>query len=204
MELTKLKAAFENALANRSSVVALQGEAGVGKTRLMQELGMHAQSKGAVVLTGSASEAGLPYAPWVEAARQYVAQAPGELLRRMLGRSASELVKLVPDIVAKVGSIPPSKPLGEQQDKIRFYEAVTQFFISICTESPLLLLFDDMQWADQSSLDLLEYFVRSTGNLRVLTACAYRSEDVQPDSPLYRSLMKLNRQRLLETIQVRT
>ena len=204
MELTKLKVAFESALAGRSSVVAVQGEAGVGKTRLMQELGMHAQSMGAVVLTGAASEAGLPYAPWVEAARQYVAQAPSELLRRMLGPRASELVKLLPDIVVKVGSIPPSKPLGEEQDKIRFYEAVTQFFISICTESPLVLLFDDMQSADQSSLDLLEYFIRSVGNLRVLTAGAYRSEDVQPDSPLYRSLMKLNRQRLLETIQVRS
>ena len=202
-ELTKLKGAFESALVNRSSVVALQGEAGVGKTRLMQELGMHVQSKGAVVLTGAASEAGLSYAPWVEAARQYVTQAPGELLRRMLGRNASEFVKLVPDIAVKLGAIPPSKPLGEQQDKIRFYEAVTQFFISICSESPLLLLFDDMQSADQSSLDLLECFVRSASNLRVLTACCYRSEDVQPDSPLYQSLMKFNRQRLLGTIQVK-
>jgi class 3 adenylate cyclase/tetratricopeptide (TPR) repeat protein len=202
-ELTKLKGAFESALANRSSVVALQGEAGVGKTRLMQELGMDAQSKGAVVLTGAASEAGLPYAPWIEAARQYVAQAPGELLRRMLGRNASEFVKLVPDIAVRLGAIPPSKPLGEQQDKIRFYEAVTQFFISICTQTPLLLLFDDMQSADQSSLDLLEYFVRSASNLRVLTACCYRSEDVQPDSSLYQSLMKFNRQRLLGTIQVK-
>ena len=203
VELATLTGAFESALSSRPPMVALQGEAGVGKTRLMQELGVHAQSKGAVVLVGSASEAGLPYAPWVEAARQYVAQAPGELLRRMLGRNASEFVKLVPDIVAKVGSIPPSKPLGEQQDKMRFYEAVTQFFISICSESPLLLLFDDMQWADQSSLDLLEYLVRSASNLRVLTTCCYRSEDFQPDSQLYRSLMKLNRQRLLETIQVK-
>lgn len=203
-ELTKLKAAFENALANRSSVVALQGEAGVGKTRLMQELGMHAQAKGAVILAGTASEVGLPYAPWVEAARQYVAQAPAELLRRMLGRNASEFLKLVPDIAAKLGTIPPSKSLGEQQDKIRFYEAVTQFFISTCSESPLLLLFDDMQFADQSSLDLLEYFVRSASNLRVMTACSYRSEDVQPDGRLHKSLMKFNRQRLLETIQIKS
>jgi predicted ATPase/class 3 adenylate cyclase len=202
-ELAKLRGAFESAVSSRSSVVALQGEAGVGKTRLMQELGMHAQSKGAVVLTGAASEAGLPYAPWVEAARQYVAQAPGELLRRMLGRNASEFVKLVPDIAAKLGTIPPSKPLGEQQGKIRFYEAVTQFFVSACTESPLLLLFDDMQSVDQSSLELLEYFVRSASNLRVLTACSYRSEDVQPDSPLYKSLMKFNRQRLLESVTVK-
>ena len=202
-ELTKLKAAFESALTNRSSVVALQGEAGVGKTRLMQELGMHVQSKGAIVLTGSGLEAGPPYVPWVEVARQYVAHAPAELLRRMLGRNASEFVKLVPDIATKLGTILLSRPLGEQQDKMRFYEVVTQFFISICTDSPLLLLFDDMQWADQSSLDLFEYLVRSSGNLRVLTVCCFRSEDVQPDSPLYRSLMKLNRQRLLETIEVR-
>jgi class 3 adenylate cyclase/tetratricopeptide (TPR) repeat protein len=203
MELTKFKTAFENALAGRASIVALQGEAGVGKTRLMQELGIEAQTKGAIVLSGAASEAGLPYAPWVDAARQYVAQAPGELLRRMLGRNASEFAKLVPDIVAKLGTIPPSKPLGEQQDKMRFYEAVTQFFIAICAESPLLLLFDDMQWVDQASVDLLEYFVRSTSNLHALTACCYRGEDVQSDSPLYRTLMRLNRQRLLETIQVK-
>jgi predicted ATPase/class 3 adenylate cyclase len=202
-ELTKLKAGYENALTGRSSVVALQGEAGVGKTRLMQELGVYAQSRGAVVLSGSTFERTLAYAPWIEMARQYVSQVPGELLRRMLGPRASELVKLVPDIVAKVGTIPPSKPLGEQQDKVRLYEAVTQFFISICTESPLLLLFDDMQWAEQSSLDLLEYFVRSTSNHRVLTACAYRPEDAPPNSPLHPSLMKFNRQRLLETIQVR-
>ena len=202
-ELSKLKVAFENALSNSSSVVALQGEAGVGKTRLMQELGVYAQSKGATVLTGNASEAGLAYAPWIELTRQYVAQAPGELLRRMLGPHASEIVKLVPDIAVKLGTIPPSKPLGEQEDKIRFYEAVTQFFIAICGESPLLLLFDDMHLVDRSSLELLEYFVRSTSNLRVLTVCSNRAEEVQLNSPLYQTLMKFNRQRLLETIQVK-
>jgi predicted ATPase/KaiC/GvpD/RAD55 family RecA-like ATPase len=203
VEISRLKTAFEKALANRSSVVALQGEAGVGKTRLMQELAVYAQSKRSTALTGNASEGGLPYAPWIEIARQYIGQAPGELLRRILGPYLSEFARLVPDIAVKLGTIPPSKPLGEQQDKIRLYEAVTQFFISISSESPLLMLFDDMQSADQSSLELLEYFVRSTSNFRVLTACSYRSEDIQSGSPLYQTLMKFNRQRLLETIQVK-
>jgi predicted ATPase len=200
--MSKLKAAFDDALASRSSVVALHGEAGVGKTRLMQELAIQAQSKGAVVLSGTAEE-GLPYAAWIEAARQYVAQAPSELLRRMLGTRASEFVRLVPDIAAKLGTIPPSKPVEEHQDRIRLYETVTQFFISISSEAPLLLLLDDMQLADQSSMDLLEYFVRSTSGLRVLTACSYRAEEVQPDTPIYRTLMKLNKQRLLVSIQVK-
>ncbi len=203
-ELSKLKAAFENALANKSSVVALQGEAGVGKTRLMQELAVYAQSKKAVVLSGSASEDGLPYAPWIEITRQYIAAAPVELLRRLSGPNSSELVKLVPDIAAKLGTIPPSKPLGEQQDKIRFYEGVTQFFIAICKDAPLLLLFDDMQYVDQASLDLLEYVVRSTSNLRVLTVSSVPAEhELESSNQLEQTIMKFNKQRLLETVTVK-
>jgi len=203
-ELSRLKTAFDNALANRGSVVALRGEAGVGKTRLMQELAVYVQSKNALVLSGSASEDGLAYASWVEIERQYVGQVPGELLRRMLGPNAAELVKLVPDIAAKLGTIPPSKSIGEQQDKLRFYEAVTQFFIAICKDKPLLLLFDDMQYADQPSLDLLEYFVRSTNNLRVLTVCSLPAEqEVETNSPLEQTMMKFNKQRILETITMK-
>ncbi len=201
-ELEKLKTAFENALINRFSVVALQGETGVGKTRLMQELAVRAQSKGAVVLYGTAED-GLPYAAWIDAARQYVAQAPTELLRRALGQHAPEFARLVPDVAAKLGTIPPYKPIEERQERLRFYGTVTQFFISICSQTPLLLLLDDMQWADQSSTDLLEYFVRIASGLRVLTVCSCKTEDMQPDSPIYRTLMKLNKQRLLETIQVK-
>jgi predicted ATPase len=203
-EFSKLKTAFDNALTSRGSVVALQGETGVGKTRLMQELAVYAKSKNALVLSGNASEDAGAYAPWIEATRQYIGQAPGELLRRMLGPNASELVKLVPDLAAKVGTIPPSKALGEQQDKLRFYEAVTQFLMAISKESPLLLSFDDMQYADQPSLELLEYFVRSASSLRVLSVCSVPAEyEVQSDSPLQTTLLKFNKQRLLETVAVK-
>jgi predicted ATPase/class 3 adenylate cyclase len=203
-ELAKLKTAFDNTLTSRSSVVALQGEIGAGKTRLMQELAVYAQSKNGVVLSGSALEDGFPYAPWTEITRQYVAQAPKELLRRMLGPNASELVKLVPDIAAKLGTIPASKPLGEQQDKMRFYESITQFCITICKDAPLLLLFDDMEYVDRSSLDLLEYFVRSSSNLRILTVCCVPAEHgLESNNQLEQTLMKFNKQRLLESVTVK-
>jgi len=185
-------------------VVALQGEAGAGKTRLMQELAVYASAKSAIVLSGSASEETLPYAPWVEITRQYVAQAPGELLRRMIGPNTSELVKLVPDIAAKLGTIPPSKSLGEVQDKMRFYEAVTQFFIAICKDTPLVLLFDDMKFVDQSSLDLLDYFVRSASSLRALTVCSVPAEhELESGNPLEQALLKFNKQRVLEVVTVK-
>jgi predicted ATPase len=202
-EFSKLKESFANALTNKASVVTVQGEAGVGKTRLMQELAVFAQPKDTARLTGGAREEKIPYGPWVELLREYVGQASGEVLRRMLGGSVSEFAKLIPDISAKVGTVPPSKPLGEEQERIRLYDAIAQFLIAICIEKPLLLLFDDMQWADQASLDLLEYFVRSSSNLRVLTLVGYRTEDVSSDNPLSKMLMKLNRERLLETVQVR-
>ena len=85
--------------------MTVQGEAGVGKTRLMHELAA-AQEEGVVVLAGRAGEEKIPYGPWVELLREYVGQAPGEVLRRMLGSSASEFAKLVPDIAVKIGTVP--------------------------------------------------------------------------------------------------
>ncbi len=202
-EMDKLKTAFEDALHSKSSVVALQGEAGIGKSRLMQELAAFANSKNAVALSGRASQDGPPYGPWIEIARQYVAQAPGELLRRMLGANASQVVKLVPDIAVKLGTVPPPRT-GGQQDKTQFYEAVTQFFIAICREAPLLLLFDDMEYVDQPSAELWEYLVRSTSNLQILTVCSTPPEgEIESKSQLEQVLMKFNKERLLETVPVR-
>jgi KaiC/GvpD/RAD55 family RecA-like ATPase len=202
-ELSRLETAFNEAVNGKSSIVGLHGEAGVGKTRLIRELATYAESKNAVVLAGRVSEEGVPYAPWVEVAREYISQAPGELLRRMLGPHLSDFAKLVPDITAKVGTVPPPKSLDEQQDRLRLFESITHFLISVSKESPLLVLFDDLQWADQATLDLLEYFVKSTGNLRILVVCAYRTE-VGPDTSLHKLLGKLNRDRLLESLAVKS
>lgn len=202
-EVAKLKDAFQNSLASRSSLIALEGEAGVGKTRLIRELAALAKSNGAVVLVGRASKEQLPYGPWVEIAREYIAQLPGESLRKMLGAHVSEFGRLVPDIAAKLGTIPPSRPLDERLDRIRLYDAFAQFLIAISKQAPLVLVLEDMQWVDQGSLSLLEYFARSSGNQRVFVVCCYRSEEVDPKNPLYHALMNLNRERLVETISVR-
>ena len=202
-ELSRLKTAFHDAQTGKSSIVVIHGEAGAGKSRILRELTSYAQSDGAVVITGRGTEDKVPYAPWVELLREYVAQVPSEVLRRMIGASPADLARLVPDIAVKLGTIPPVKSIGEQQDKLRLYETVTQFLIGVSKEHPLLVLLDDMEWADQASIDLLEYFVRSTGNLRILTVCGYRTEELAPDSALDKSLMRLNRERVLESISLK-
>ncbi len=202
-EFSKLKSAFQDSLARKSTLVALEGEAGVGKSRLARELAVYAESQGAIVLTGRATKEKLPYGPWIELAREYISQLPGEMLRKMLSTHASEFARLVPDIAAKIGTIPPSKTLEEHQDRIRLYDAMTQFLISISKQTPLLLLVEDMQYIDQASLSLLEYFVRSSNKQRLMTVCCYRSEDIDANSPLYETRLNLNKERLLESINVR-
>jgi tetratricopeptide (TPR) repeat protein len=201
-QLSRLKTAFENALMNISSVIALQGEPGIGKSRLMQEFAAYANERGAVTLTGRAYQGNPPYGVWVEVTRQYTSQATGRLLRRMLGPNASELVRLVPDIAVKVGTIPPPRTSG--QDKTQFYEAVTQFFIAIIKSAPLLLLFEDTQYLDQPSSELWEYVVRRTENLPILNVCAIPPErEIDSASQLEQVLTKFNRERLLETIPLK-
>ena len=199
-ELSQLKAAFKNSLTSGPSIIALQGETGTGKTRLMHELATHAQSNGAVVIFGNASEEMLPYAPWIDACRQSITRVPSELLIKTLGPYASEIVKLVPDIATKLGTFLPSEPLVEQH-KYRFYEGLIHFFQAICNNAPLILIFDDMQYADQPTLDLMEYFVRNV-NLHALIVCGIASE-LEANTPIDQTLMRLNQRRLLETVSLK-
>jgi class 3 adenylate cyclase/tetratricopeptide (TPR) repeat protein len=201
-EKTKLQDAFENMMSHKPMIITLRGESGVGKTRLMEEPAVFARLKNAVTLSGSARKEVLPYGPWVELARQYITSVDPALMRKMLGIYASDIARLIPDVVERIGPIAPSRPLDEGQDRIRLFEAVTQFLVAVSTHTPLLLLFDDMQFADQSSLDLLEYFARGIRHCRTLIVCAYTPEDVKSGSPLYETFTKLTKLRLLDSISL--
>jgi len=199
-QLSRLEHLFDSPQTNTPCVVALHGELGVGKSRLMQELAVYAHSKGATVLTARAIENGLSYSPWVSVAKQCVSSATPEALRRVFGTNAYELVKLVPDLAPKLGSLQRRTFLGQETEKTRFYETVSQLLVTISHERPLLLLFDDMQYADQASLDLLEYFIRNRGTLQLLTICS--SSQAAESVPLNQFLLKMSKEHLLETIEV--
>jgi len=200
-EISKLKRAFDRVLGNRACVVALRGEAGVGKTRLMHELAAYAQNQGATVLYGTAMQSALPYANWVAVTKQYLASVPREVLRLRIGTNTYGIAKLLPDIEHELAFDSPTSLLSGEEDRIRFYEAVSQFFASICDEKPLVMLFDDMQDADKASLDLLEYFVRSRSSIPVLAVCSSRPL-TDEDSSLEQIFLKLDQERILETVTV--
>ena len=204
--LAALAGHLAEAGAGRGTVVALAGEPGVGKTRLLEAF--PPDGAAAAVLRGGASPAeGMPpYLPFLEALGGYVATAPLERLRREVGpgpRGAS-LAALLPELPARLGPPAAGHPLGPEQERFRLYEAVAGFLVAIAAGGgPVVVLLDDLQWADAATLDLLVHVAGRLREAPLLTVCAYREGEAAENAPLVRALAELNRRRLLVTLPLR-
>ncbi len=203
--MDQLKAALENALSGRGSLVMMVGEPGIGKTRLAEEFGVYASLRGAQVLTGRAyeGEVALPYRPFVEAFRQYVQDRPDPLLRQELGDGAPEVAKLISEVRRRFPDIPEAPPLEPDAERLRLFESVSAFVRNAAAANPLVLLLDDLHWADKPSLLLLRYLARSVAGQRVLTLGAYRDVELDRTHPLSEVIATLRREQLYRRLLLR-
>ncbi|MDP2948211.1 MAG: protein kinase [Chloroflexota bacterium] len=204
-ELGELKARLEEALSGKGSLVMVVGEPGIGKTRLAQEVGVYARLRGCQVLLGTCyeTEGALPYIPFVEALRQYVMSRPAEALQSELGEAASDVAKLVSEIRTRVPNIPPSPPQDPEAERYRLFESVAFFLVSASRSNPLLLLLDDIHWADKPSLLMLQHLARRLRGSRLLVIGTYRDVELDRRHPLSQVLAELRRERLYERILLR-
>ncbi len=122
---------------------------------------------------------------------------------RVIGFYPAEVAKLVPELVQKLRAIPQSFPINPEQEQNRLFEAVSQFITNISREAPLLVVLDDLQWTDPSSLLLLHYMARGVQKTPLLLLGAYRSTDIDAKHPLSPVLTELNRERLPQSIQLK-
>jgi hypothetical protein len=204
-EMKILRARLDAALRNEGSLVFITGEAGIGKTRLAYELRSYAKLRGAQCLMGRGCEreGAVPYQPWSDIIKEYFRWAPSLLLFKAVGAFAPELAKLVPEVGEKLGSIPPSVPAPTAQQHVRLYEAVTQFFVSISKESPLVLFLDDLQWFDDASMKLLHHMARVITAERLLVVGAYRDLELDDQRSLSRTVAEINRERLFHALPLK-
>ncbi len=172
------------------------GEPGIGKTSVCEQLAAHAVAQGGLALTGHCSEEGslsLPYLPFIEVMRSYVLARDPEGLRAGLGSSAADLARIVPEVRDKLGALP-EPPAGDPDElRWRLLQAVAAFFRNVSQVQPLLIVLEDLHWADRGSLDLLTHLARNLDGARLLIIGTYRDVEVDRQHPLSGALGELRR-----------
>jgi len=204
-ELERLRAAFDDAFGGRGSVVMLVGEPGIGKTRTVQELATYARMRGAKVLWGRAHEAsGAPaYWPWVQAARDYRAQTPDDVRRRQYEPYAVDLQRIFNGLRDLFPGLPDPPPVDSEEGQFRLFDALTSFLRDVTVETPLVVVLDDLHWADRSTLRMLTHLAREIGVARLLVVGTYRDTDLDRQHPLSQALAEMNREQLFTRVLLR-
>lgn len=179
-ELTALIRAYDRHAAG-GAFVAVAGEAGIGKTRLAEEFLAQAQAQGAMTVTVRCyeGEADVAYGPVADGLRGALAQSGcAGRLDALPGHWLAEAARLLPELSVLRPGLPPPPPLDAPGGQSRFFEGLRQVLGAICQGSaPNVLFFDDMQWADAASLNLLAYLVRRLRGQPLLILAAWRSDE---------------------------
>jgi len=193
-ELLVLDEAAERAAGGTASVVLVGGEAGVGKTRLLAEFSARSTVADPLVLHGACISLGgderLPFAPIAQALRGLIRQLGSEGTNALLDESTSELGRLVPELGRVVDEPGPSRPEWAQT---RVFEGLLTLLGRLAELGPVVLIVEDLHWADGSTRDVLDFLARSLGPERVLIVASYRSDELHRRHPLRPWLAEMER-----------
>jgi DNA-binding CsgD family transcriptional regulator/tetratricopeptide (TPR) repeat protein len=180
-ELERLRTLMPRAAGETSRVVLLAGEAGSGKSRLVREFAAEAADDGVLVLYGACDAVvRSPYGPFVEALDQLVRATEPDELREALGPTGGELTRLLPDLAARVGRLPPALDADPDTERHRLHTAVAALLAGVTRARPALLVLEDGHWADVPTLMLLRHLARAPG-ARMLLVATFR--DTEADVP---------------------
>src|SRR5664279_4241099 len=194
-ELERLGSAYDVVCGGRALTVLVGGDAGIGKSRLVEEFCDQVRLRGAVVTTGVCvpADGGLPYAPVMgilRGLRRQLGQPSATQLLRALGADSDAEASAPLDAGSRDFALAPTA--GEFA-KTMFFESILAALVDVAERSPILLVFEDLQWADSGSAQLLDFLTRSFGDTRVLIVGTYRGEDFDSDHPLTPWLTELGR-----------
>ncbi|MEA2187265.1 MAG: hypothetical protein QOK16_2276 [Solirubrobacteraceae bacterium] len=198
-DLETLADVYALAAGGSRRLVLLSGEPGIGKTRLAAEFALRAHEEGAIVLYGRCDEEGLlAQQPFVEALRHYVSACPVQELAGRLQTLSGELRRIVPELAERIPDL--AEPLAGDPEgaRSRLFEAVSSLLCEAAQSTPVVLVLDDLHWADQATLLLLKYLARYPRQARLMVLGTYRETELDADHLLSATLAQLGRERLLE------
>src|SRR5215471_6935510 len=203
-ETEQLRRLLDTMMAGSGGFAVIGGEPGVGKTRLARELLRDAQHRGFLPLVGRCSEmeGAPPFAPFIELIEQAVRLAP-QAARIAMGDVAGDIGMMVPSIRRSFSDVPPPPEVPADQQRRLVFDAYLEFLRRGTQKSPVVLLLDDLHWADESSLQLLGHIAPHLSSLRLLVIGTYRDVELDVARPFARTLESLLRQRLATRLSLR-
>jgi DNA-binding CsgD family transcriptional regulator/tetratricopeptide (TPR) repeat protein len=203
-ELGTLLDALERASDGSFRTVFLDGESGVGKSRLLQELEQATDARGACVLAGDCvalAEGELPYAPIRSALRSLARELDADSLGEVLGSARTELAQLVPEL--GLGRPAPEElATDEPPPQSRLFELLLGVLTRLAESTPVLLAIEDLHWADRSTLNFLAFLIGTARRERILLVCTYRTDAVHRGHPLRMFLAQQERPRSVDRIHL--
>ena len=185
-DLEALASCLDEASGGSGLLAVIGGEAGVGKTRLAEEAARNASARGFRVWRGrcSSTEGAPPYLPFIEMLRLYIEERPDDVLIDELGEEATEIARLVPELARRIPLRGETIPLPPEQERYRLLEAVGQLIASLARRRPMLLLLEDVHWADDASCLLLRHLARMVSGTSVIVLATALDREVAPNHPL--------------------
>jgi len=203
-ERAELRRSIELAEAGTGGVVLVGGEPGVGKTRLAEEMAAEATVRGMLALSGRCYEStgSPPYIPFVEILEAAVRELPVDSLRDVLGDAAAEVAKLVPQLRQLFPEMPTPLDLPSGQSQRFLFTNVGEVVGRLGARQPVLLHIDDVHWADESTLLLLDHLAGRVEHWAVLIIATYRDVELSTSHPLSRFMEDLIRRRLAHRVSL--
>lgn len=204
-ERSLLRKAVSRAIAGGGGVALIAGEAGLGKTRLVDEIAAEAKAAGMFVVRGQCydMEGSLPYIPFVEAIEYGLTITTEDAFRSAMGDAGPEIARFVPKVRVAYPDLPPPLALPSDQARHYMFESVCDFFARAAAIQPMLLVLEDLHWADESTTQLLESVARRVGRAPLLVIGTYRDVDLHPGHPFMRGIEHLSRLQTVSRITLK-
>ncbi|MBT3996022.1 MAG: DUF2791 family P-loop domain-containing protein [Chloroflexi bacterium] len=195
-ELAELTSTLDTVDSGSGSIVIVSGEPGIGKTRLLEEFAGIASSRGIVVVNGSCFEGDStpPYWPWVQVLRLILANSTSNITAALETHSQA-LAELIPEVLPEGSRGASTVQHESSQARFNLFDSVHKFLGQIARTQPIVLILDDLHWADQATLDLLEFLSRSIDTIPIMIVGSYRDDELSRRHPLSASLATLARNR---------
>ncbi len=206
-EMNALRDCLSEALGGSGSLVVLEGEAGVGKTRLAVGVLQEAANAGATVISATcqAIEKNLPFAALADVLGRYLYRVPTEALHLLPTASLAQMAQIVPSLYDRIQGLPqpPPEPVpSPEENRLRLIDGIVAFLATLARLRPLALFLDDLHWADADTLAVVSRLTQRLSELPLFLLLAYRSDDLPENEALATLLHAIRRQNTGQRLEV--